>query len=733
MAEEVIIYQESNIIQINEEVNNITVQETGTAGPKGDTGDTGPQGPKGDTGDTGPQGPKGDTGDTGPTGATGATGATGPGVASGGTIGQVLTKTSSVNYETTWSSSVNYALNSSSAIFSSSATLASSAIFASSATLSSSANYATNAGSALYSDKSGITEQVHIYVKNGSGQQLYKGQAVYITSAQGSNVLIGLAIASGESTSSKTLGLLQQDLAINEFGYATTTGVIFGIDTSDAGTEGDAVWLSPTIPGGRVYGIVNKPYAPNHMVYLGVVTRKNQNNGAIFINIQNGFELQELHNVSAQSPNNNDIIQYNASSSLWVSGAGSVAYANSAASLNGNAASYYAPISSPTFTGTPTAPTAASLTNTTQIATTQFVRTEISNLVNSAPATLDTLNELATALGNDPNFSTTITNSIGTKAPINSPTFSGTVNLGTSTATGSIQFANNTASLNNIAASSYALLSSANFTTAYINNNRIATVADKLNVFSSTTSSELSTVISDETGTGSLVFNTSPTFAGTVNLGSNIATGSVQFATNATNATNATTTSNIAGGASGTIFYQSAAGTTASLAAGNNGAYLYISNGIPAWTNTTVNIYNSPEILAATNANIAPYKTVPGTDNLGETQMFKFRHTTSGPTNRNYILCWRIKHNLGRIPTYAAITKGAATFSLIYGNQMTKFSASTNTLLDDTSLGWISSTLLDANDQLNWVEFRIPIGYAGTSTTVNSANFSAGYFQAMII
>ena len=76
-------------------------------------------------------------------------------------------------------------------------------------------------------------------------------------------------------------------------------------------------------------------------------------------------------------------------------------------------------LNSPAFEGTPTAPTAAALTNTTQIATTAFVRTEVTNLVDSAPGTLDTLNELAAALGDDANFSTTVTNSLATKATVN--------------------------------------------------------------------------------------------------------------------------------------------------------------------------------------------------------------------------------------------------------------------------------------------------------------------------
>jgi hypothetical protein len=80
-----------------------------------------------------------------------------------------------------------------------------------------------------------------------------------------------------------------------------------------------------------------------------------------------------------------------------------------------NAGTTYAPKASPALTGVPTAPTAAAGTATTQIATTQFVGTAVANLVASAPAALDTLNELAAALGNDASFSTTISTSIGGK------------------------------------------------------------------------------------------------------------------------------------------------------------------------------------------------------------------------------------------------------------------------------------------------------------------------------
>jgi hypothetical protein len=82
---------------------------------------------------------------------------------------------------------------------------------------------------------------------------------------------------------------------------------------------------------------------------------------------------------------------------------------------------------SPEFTGVPTAPTASAGTNTTQLATTQYVRTEVANLVNSAPGALDTLDELAAALGDDASFASTVTTSIGLKAPLESPAFTGTV------------------------------------------------------------------------------------------------------------------------------------------------------------------------------------------------------------------------------------------------------------------------------------------------------------------
>jgi hypothetical protein len=166
------------------------------------------------------------------------------------------------------------------------------------------ANSATNA------------EVIRTYVKNTSGSSMTKGQAVYVSGADGTNVTISLSSASTEATSSKTLGLLAQDLSNNAFGYVIETGLLAGIDTS-AATAGQTVWLGNT-PGSRVYGA--PPADPSHSVYLGVVARSNLNNGEILVQVQNGYELNELHDVNAGSPADGEALVWQASTSQWVNG-----------------------------------------------------------------------------------------------------------------------------------------------------------------------------------------------------------------------------------------------------------------------------------------------------------------------------------------------------------------------------------------------------------------------------
>jgi hypothetical protein len=155
------------------------------------------------------------------------------------------------------------------------------------------------------------------YVHNASGNVLLKGKAVYVSGSQGQRVTVGLAQANGESTSSKTIGIVQNDISANGNGYIVTEGMITNIDTSGAINEGDAVYLSPTVAGGFVYGYSNHPVAPNHLVYIGIVVRKHASTGSILVKVQNGFEIDELHDVLIVSPTNRQVIGYDSVSSIW--------------------------------------------------------------------------------------------------------------------------------------------------------------------------------------------------------------------------------------------------------------------------------------------------------------------------------------------------------------------------------------------------------------------------------
>ena len=150
-------------------------------------------------------------------------------------------------------------------------------------------------------------------VRNQTGATLTKGTVVYISGATGNNPIVEKALATGDSTSAQTFGLCQANIANNAEGYVVLTGDLTGLDTS-AFTEGQQLYLSPTTAGTYT---ATKQYAPNHLVYIGVITRAHPTLGQIEVKIQNGYELDELHNVSAQSPANNDGIFYNTTTSLW--------------------------------------------------------------------------------------------------------------------------------------------------------------------------------------------------------------------------------------------------------------------------------------------------------------------------------------------------------------------------------------------------------------------------------
>ena len=158
------------------------------------------------------------------------------------------------------------------------------------------------------------TQQKQIaYVKNQSGVTMYKGQAVYSSGSSGDNKLVTLASSATEQTSSKTFGIVETDSIPNGgHGYIITFGLLSGFNTDNL-TQGSSVYLSNT-PGQLT---TTKPIAPLHMVVIGVCIRKQQNNGSIFVKIQNGFEFDELHDVRLTDLVDKSSIYYNLSEKLW--------------------------------------------------------------------------------------------------------------------------------------------------------------------------------------------------------------------------------------------------------------------------------------------------------------------------------------------------------------------------------------------------------------------------------
>ena len=157
-----------------------------------------------------------------------------------------------------------------------------------------------------------IGEQMYAYVTNAESVTITAGQAVYLYGATGNRASVKLASNLGDATSAKTLGLVTQDIAAGATGFVTTQGVLEKLDTS-AFADGTTLYLGATA--GSLTS--TKPKAPNHLVYIGVVERSNAGNGQIYVRPQNGYELDEIHDVQINSPANGQTILYDASTSLW--------------------------------------------------------------------------------------------------------------------------------------------------------------------------------------------------------------------------------------------------------------------------------------------------------------------------------------------------------------------------------------------------------------------------------
>lgn len=150
-------------------------------------------------------------------------------------------------------------------------------------------------------------------VYNNTGATLTKGTIVYINGGQGNLPTITKANASADATSAQTFGWVRNDITNNNNGYVIVAGKLSDLNTNGLGT-GTQLYLSGTTSGAYT---TTKPQAPIHLVYVGVVVRDHPTQGIIEVKIQNGYEVDELHDVQIASIANNQVLQYESSTQLW--------------------------------------------------------------------------------------------------------------------------------------------------------------------------------------------------------------------------------------------------------------------------------------------------------------------------------------------------------------------------------------------------------------------------------
>ncbi len=157
--------------------------------------------------------------------------------------------------------------------------------------------------------------EVAAYVVNGEADTLVDGEVVYMSGSRGDKPKVYRASSLTELTSTKTFGVVTEPILSNQLGYVTTQGVVNGLNLSSF-NPGDAVWLGTT-PGTFT---ATKPQAPTHSVFVGIVQRANAGDGQLYVRVQNGYEIDELHNVRITNPLNGQLLTYNQAQQIWVNG-----------------------------------------------------------------------------------------------------------------------------------------------------------------------------------------------------------------------------------------------------------------------------------------------------------------------------------------------------------------------------------------------------------------------------
>lgn len=158
-------------------------------------------------------------------------------------------------------------------------------------------------------------EQVTL-VKHRNNSGLTEGKVVYFYGSDGGNKTVEYAKANAEIGSFATIGVMTESVTGGQKGFCTTFGLVRNINTAHL-QEGQIIWLSPTTAGEMT---TTKPLAPDHLVQIGFCIRQSATVGSIFVSVQNGYELDELHNVRITNPQNGDILKYDSALGIWKNG-----------------------------------------------------------------------------------------------------------------------------------------------------------------------------------------------------------------------------------------------------------------------------------------------------------------------------------------------------------------------------------------------------------------------------
>lgn len=173
-----------------------------------------------------------------------------------------------------------------------------------------------------------------VYCFNNSAATLLKGKVVKVTGASGQKLTVDLAQADSDMDSATILGIMLEDVSVNASGFVATDGVVNNVNTF-AFTDGQIVYLSP-VSAGELTAI--KPIAPQHLVQMGYIVKGGSvGGGSLYVKVQNGYEIGELHDVKTSSSTSladGEVLAYNTSAGVWTNSTALIDTQTSVSALN---------------------------------------------------------------------------------------------------------------------------------------------------------------------------------------------------------------------------------------------------------------------------------------------------------------------------------------------------------------------------------------------------------------